>query len=61
MEQTVIHMAEAAAWVFVVIFVFAIIGVWATIRWIINMVTAGERAVGSSVHGVENKFTHHDN
>jgi hypothetical protein len=60
MEQTVIHMAEAAAWVFVVIFVFAIIGVWATIRWIINMVTAGERAVGSGVHSVENKFTHHD-
>jgi hypothetical protein len=60
MEQTVIHMAEAAAWVFVVIFVFAIIGVWATIRWIINMVTAGERAVGSGVQSVENKFTHHD-
>ncbi|HTC29898.1 MAG TPA: hypothetical protein VK702_04175 [Candidatus Acidoferrum sp.] len=60
MEQTVIHMAEAAAWVFVVIFVFAIIGVWATIRWIINMVTAGERAVESGVHGVQDKFTHHE-
>jgi UPF0716 family protein affecting phage T7 exclusion len=60
MEQTVIHMAEAAAWVFVVIFVFAIIGVWATIRWIILMVTAGERAVERGVHGVENKFTDHN-
>ena len=47
-----IHMAEAAAWVFVIIFVFAIIGVWATIRWIVNMVTAGERAVESGVHNV---------
>jgi hypothetical protein len=57
MEQTIVHMAEAAAWVFVFIFVFAIIGVWATIRWIINMVTAGERAVESGVHNVEDKFT----
>jgi hypothetical protein len=60
MEQTVIHMAEGAAWVFVIIFVFAIIGVWATIRWIINMVTAGERAVESGVHNVENSITHHN-
>ncbi|MGB6985403.1 MAG: hypothetical protein WBD74_05415 [Candidatus Aquilonibacter sp.] len=60
MEQTIIHMAEAAAWVFVIIFLFAIIGVWATIRWIINMVTAGERAVESGVQSVGDKFTHHD-
>lgn len=60
MEQTVIHMAEAAAWVFVVIFVFAIIGIWATVRWIINLVTAGERAVESGVHSVGDKLSHHD-
>jgi hypothetical protein len=60
MEQTVIHMAEAAAWVFVIIFVFAIIGVWATVRWIINMVTAGGHAVESGVQNVENSLTHHD-
>jgi hypothetical protein len=53
-------MAETAAWVFFIIFVFAIIGVWATIRWIINMVTAGERAVESGVHNVGDKFTHRD-
>jgi hypothetical protein len=60
MEHTIIHMAETAAWVFFIIFVFAIIGVWATIRWIINMVTAGERAVESGVHNVGDKFTHRD-
>jgi hypothetical protein len=60
MEQTMIHLAETAAWVFFIIFVFAIIGVWATIRWIVNMVTAGERAVESGVHNVEGKFTHRD-
>lgn len=59
MEQTLIHLAETAAWVFFIVFVFAIIGVWATIRWIINLVTAGERAVESGVHNVENTF-HHD-
>lgn len=60
MEQTMIHLAETAAWVFFIIFVFAIIGVWATIRWIVNMVTAGERAVESGVHNVEDSFTRHD-
>jgi hypothetical protein len=56
-----VHLAEDAAWVFVIIIIFAIIGVVATIRWIINMVTAGERAVESGVQNVENTLTHHDN
>ena len=60
MEQTMIHLAEGAAWVFVVMIIFAIIGVIATIRWIIDKVTAGERAVESSVQNVENKFTGHN-
>jgi hypothetical protein len=55
-----IHLAEGAAWVFVVMIIFAIIGVVATIRWIIDKVTAGERAVESGVHNVENSFTHRD-
>ncbi|HEY5339516.1 MAG TPA: hypothetical protein VIK27_00690 [Candidatus Aquilonibacter sp.] len=60
MEQTLIHIAEGAAWVFVVIFVFAIIGVYATIRWIVNLVTNTERAVETEVHGVEDRITHRD-
>ncbi len=56
MEQTVIHLAEGAAWVFVVMIIFAIIGVIATIRWIINLVSAGEHAVEGGVQNVENKF-----
>ena len=55
-----IHLAETAAWLFVVMIIFAIIGVIATIRWIIDKVTAGERAVESGVHNVSDKFTHHD-
>jgi len=60
MEQTLIHLAEGAAWVFVVGVIFAIIGVIATIRWIIGLVTAGERAVEGGVKSVENKLTGHD-
>jgi len=60
MEQTMIHLAETAAWLFVVMIVFAIIGVVATIRWIVNKVMAGERAVESGVRSVENSFTHRD-
>lgn len=59
MEQTLIHMAETAAWVFFIIFVFAIIGVYATIRWIVNLVTNTERAVEGGVRNVEDSITHH--
>jgi hypothetical protein len=60
MEQTMVHLAETAAWLFVVMIIFAIVGVIATVRWIINKVMAGERAVESGVHSVGDKFTHHD-
>jgi F0F1-type ATP synthase assembly protein I len=60
MEQTMVHIAETAAWLFVVMIIFAIIGVIATIHWIVRMVTSGERAVESGVQNVEGKFTRHD-
>jgi len=60
MEQTIIHIAETAAWVFFILFLFAVIGVYATIRWIMNLVNAGERAVESGVQNVESSFTRHD-
>lgn len=56
MEQFLIHLAHAAAWTFLVISLFAIIGVIATIRWIIGLVTGTERAVESGVTNVENRF-----
>jgi hypothetical protein len=60
MEQTIVHLAEGAAWVFGIIFLFAIIGVVATIRWIVGLVTNTERAVESGVQNVESKFTRND-
>ncbi|HTX56906.1 MAG TPA: hypothetical protein VMD47_07360 [Candidatus Acidoferrales bacterium] len=59
MEQTFVHIADTAAWVFFILILFAIIGVYATIRWIINLVTAGERAVESGVQSVEDKLSGH--
>jgi hypothetical protein len=60
MEQFLAHLAETAAWLFVIIFVFAAIGVVATIRWIIGLVTGAERAVESEVRNVSDKITHHN-
>lgn len=60
MEQTFVHIARDAAWFVVVVVIFAIIGVIATIRWIIGLVTNTERAVESGVKNVENKFSGHD-
>ena len=59
MEQSLVHLAETAAWLFLVVFVFAIIGVWATIRWIIGLFSRAERAVETGVHNVTDQITHH--
>lgn len=60
MEHTIVHLAEGAAWVFGIIFLFAIIGVIATVRWIIGLITNTERAVETGVHNVESKFTRNE-
>jgi hypothetical protein len=49
----VVNLAHSFAWVLLIIFVFAIIGFIATIRWIYDMLTGAERAVVSGVEGVE--------
>jgi hypothetical protein len=56
-EQFVLHLLHVAAWVFGFIFLFAIIGIIAVIRWIIALVTRGERAVESGVQSVEHMVT----
>jgi len=56
MEQTLVHLAETAAWVFFILMLFALIGVYATIRWIINLVTRAEHAVENEVRTVEDKI-----
>ena len=60
MEQFVLNLLHAAAWIFAFIFLFAAIGVFATVRWIIGLITGTERAVVAGVHNVENSLHRHD-
>lgn len=53
MEQFVANLLHAAAWTFSLIFLFAIIGIIATIRWIVGLFMRGEQAVVSGVQSVE--------
>lgn len=55
-----VRLAETAAWLFFVVFIFAAIGVVATIRWIVAMVTRGEHAVEAGVADVGEHLHHHD-
>lgn len=53
MEHFVANLLHAAAWVFGFIFLFAIIGVIAVVRWIANMVFKTERAVEGGIQSAE--------
>ena len=48
MEALIKHLLEFALWSFFVIFAFAAIGVYATIKWIHGLIVRGENAVGSA-------------
>jgi hypothetical protein len=43
------HLAHAALWVIGVMFIFSLIGIFATIRWIVGLVTGAGRAVEGGV------------
>jgi hypothetical protein len=59
MEAFIGHLIHFGLWVFFVIFAFAVIGVIATVRWIMNLVTRTESAVGSGVARAEDVFHKH--
>jgi hypothetical protein len=54
--EWVVNLAHSFAWVLFIIFMFAVIGFIATIRWIVSIVTGAERAVVSGVEGVEHRI-----
>lgn len=56
MEQTFVHIAETAAWFMLIVFIFAVIGVYATIHWIVTLVRRGEEAVESGVQSIERRL-----
>ena len=47
------HLAHAALWVIGVMFIFSLIGIFATIRWIVGLITGAGRAVESGVERAE--------
>lgn len=49
------HLLHTAAWVFGIVFIFALIGVVATIRWLIGLFTGAEQAVESGVKSIERR------
>ena len=59
MEALVGHLIHFALWSFFVIFAFAVIGVIATIRWIVSLVTRTETAVGAGVARAEDALHRH--
>jgi hypothetical protein len=59
MEALIGHLIHFGMWVFFVLFVFAAIGVFATVRWIVNLVTRTEAAVGSGIASAENVIHRH--
>lgn len=58
MEHTLVHLAATAAWLFFILFLFAVIGVIATVRWIVNLATNTERAVVTGVEDAGRRITH---
>jgi len=47
------HLAHAALWVVGVMFVFSLIGIFATIRWIVGLIVGAGRAVEGGVERAE--------
>ncbi|MBV9972490.1 MAG: hypothetical protein JO135_04065 [Candidatus Eremiobacteraeota bacterium] len=60
MTGFVLHLLHAAAWAFVIIFIFAIVGVVAVLRWIAELFMRGETAVKSGVSNVEGSLHRRD-
>lgn len=56
MEQTLLHLVHAALWFFIIVFILALIGVIAIIRWIVALFRRGEAAVEGGVERVEGSF-----
>lgn len=56
MEQAILHLAHFALWAFVIIFILALIGFIAIVRWIIGLFKRTEAAVESGVERVEGAF-----
>ncbi|MGA8535421.1 MAG: hypothetical protein WB615_15035 [Candidatus Tumulicola sp.] len=51
-----VHLAATAAWIFVVLVIFALIGVYATFAWIAGLLRRGAADVESGVESIKTKL-----
>jgi hypothetical protein len=56
MERELVHLAATAAWIFVILVIFALIGVYATFVWIAGLLKRGAASVESGVESIQKKL-----
>jgi hypothetical protein len=56
MQHELVHLAATAAWIFGILLVFALIGVYATCVWIAGLLRRGAAEVGSGVDSLKRKM-----
>ena len=56
MERELVHLAATAAWIFVILVIFALIGVYATCVWIAGLLRRGASTVETGVESIEKKL-----
>jgi hypothetical protein len=56
MEHALVRLVQTAGWVFLIVFVFAAIGLWATTRWIVGLFTKTEQAVEGGISNVRKRL-----
>ncbi len=56
MEHALVTLAKTAAWLFAIVFAFAIVGVYATFRWVYGLIAGTERAVESGVENIQRRL-----
>jgi hypothetical protein len=55
MGHELVHLAATAAWIFVILFIFAMIGIYATCAWIAGLLRSGAAKVESGVESLQRK------
>lgn len=56
MEHALIGLAHTALWVFIIIFIFAAIGMYVTTRWIVGLFTKTQQAVEGGITNIQKRL-----
>jgi len=55
MEHFLVHLMHVAGWLFVIVFLFAVVGFIVTLRWIGKLIFSARSAVESGVDSVRRR------